>query len=362
MKQKRILHIELSSNKGGIESFLLNLSHYINKEKFKFDFITPYPLQKFENQFIEDGGNVLKVHDFSNPFKYIRDINKVIKNGRYDVVHIHKNSLINLFPILIAKKNGVKKVVVHSHNTRPAGGKLLFIHYFNRLMLKNKLDYMVACSKEAGVWMFGEKNMRNRKVQIVPNGINTEEFKFNKQVRNEIRLKYKIGKDVILYGCVARFRKQKNHVFLIDVFRSLLNKNNNLKLMLIGNGELIGEIKDKVKSMGIEKNVIFIENVSNVSKLIQAFDAFLMPSLYEGFPIAGVEAQAAGLPIFVSNTVTQDLALTKSIKYLPLEKDAWVRELLKFQPYRNLNAVGQIREKNFDFVNTANIVEQIYLK
>ena len=200
---------------------------------------------------------------------------------------------------------------------------------FKPLLKKYATDYF-ACSKLAGEWLFGKENVENGKVKIIHNAVDYQKFKMNEEVRNSIRKELNI-EDKLVIGHVGRFTNQKNHTFLIDIFNEIHKKNSNSVLMLVGIGEKEDEIKEKVKKLEIEQNVLFMGFQDNVNELMWAMDVFLMPSLYEGLPVVGVEAQATGMPCFMSkDVVTDEVKITEGVKFISLNETAekWAEEIL----------------------------------
>ena len=166
--------------------------------------------------------------------------------------------------------------------------------YFGKLFAT---DYF-ACGRDAGIYLFGNHAVDSGKVTILPNAVDYEKFSYNIQLRNEIREKYNIEDSTIVVGHVGRFFEQKNHEFLIDIFEEYHKENLDSILVMLGDGELINKIKDKVTQKKLEGSVCFLGNQSNVAEWYQAMDMFLLTSYYEGFPVVGVEAQVSGLPCY----------------------------------------------------------------
>lgn len=310
----RVLHFELDSNLGGIESFLLNLYTQINRSQIQFEFVTTHENPALGDRLVELGGVVHKISSYKNIIQYCKDIEELL-DSKFDIVHFHKNSAANILPIILAKKHNIHTIIVHSHNTAPSKGMISkFLHFLNRGYLCKAADKRFACSKDAGKWMFC-----NEEFQIISNGIVTKKFLYNDNTRKEIRKEFGILDNTVVIGHVGRFTSQKNHMFLVDIFKEFTNKNSDSVLLMIGSGELIEDVHEKVEKEGLSGKVIFAGVRHDIADLMMGMDAFVMPSLYEGLPIVGIEAQASGLPVLLSDTISRDTEVTEAVEWYALK-------------------------------------------
>ncbi|GAA3632612.1 glycosyltransferase family 1 protein [Lactobacillus hamsteri] len=355
----RVLHSELQSNIGGIESFLLNLTKTIDKTNLQFDFLMRGNNSYLETMLKNYGANIYKVPvNVTNYYKFLKDV--LIRN-HYDFVHVHKNSAANIVLPLMVKKYTNAKLIIHSHNTNPSGGSRIavLLHKINRNRLIKLSDYRLACSDTAAEWMFGN-DYKTKNVYIIKNGIIAKNYVYNPKIRKEIRSKLNIaGKFVI--GHVGAFRKQKNHEFLIDLFSKLDIPN--AALMLIGDGDLKPGIRKKVQSMGLNKKVIFLGVRYDVADLLQACDVFVMPSLWEGLSVAAIEAQASGLETLLSSSVSKEVGITDLVKFIDLtDMDEWKDELKEIAQSTIVrkNVEKEIQIAGFDMNNSAQFIKKIY--
>lgn len=341
----KVLHVQLTENFGGIESLLFNVLSRLDSRKFQFDFIGS-SYSKYQDKFTDLGAHVYIMPSIKSPISYVNSFNKVLNNN-YDIVHFHKNSAANIFPILIAKfHSSHPKIVVHSHNSAPSisSKPLFYFHRINKSLLNIMADKKVACSNKAAKWMF----VSDKNVTIIKNGINVSEFTFSKEARNKIREKYSIENKTIIFGNVGRFSGQKNQMFLIKIFNEILKKHSKSVLFLIGTGELEDKVKEEVKRYGISGNVYFLGRKDNVADYLSAIDAFIMPSLFEGLPIAAVEAQASGMNVFVSSAITREIFLTHNIYSFSLkENPKYLAEKIL-----NIHKVSN-RQENADIIKRA---------
>ena len=302
MKKELICEIVGKWIGGGVESVIMNYYKNIDKSKFQFDFVcdndsTNIPYDEIEKL----GGRVILVPPYQKVFKYHKELKRIFKENKYKIVHSHINTL-SVFPLFAAKCAGVKVRIAHSHSTtnKKEWKKNLLkiaLRPFSKVFATN---YM-CCSELAGRWLFGDKEYDKGNVYLLNNAIDLDKFKFDKKIRNKKRKELNVSDDMLVIGHIGRFVEQKNHRFLIDIFNEIYKKNNKSILLLAGQGPLVEGIKEKVDKLGLIDNVLFLGQRNDASELYQAFDVFLLPSLYEGLPVVGVEAQAAGNLCYLSN-------------------------------------------------------------
>ena len=251
--------------------------------------------------------------------KYVKALARVVKEGRYDIVHIHCNSCTAAVDLLGAKLGGAKMLCPHSHNTKcvHTGAHKLLRPLFNILYTDG-----FACGELAGQWLYP-----GRQFVVLKNATDTDKYKFNETERQRIRDKYQLdGKTAV--GHVAHFTYHKNHPFLIDVFSEVVRRNPKYVLFLIGDGKFRPDIEAQVNKLGIAKNVVFVGTTLEIPAYLSAMDMMVLPSLWEGLPNVVIEWQVAGQPTLVADTVTKDCKLTDSVSFVPLENNAWVEAIL----------------------------------
>lgn len=357
----KVLHVQLTENLGGIESLLINVYRKIDKQKFQFDFISN-GYSDYQKELSDMGAKIYQMPSIKHIKRYISTFNKILDNN-YDVIHFHKNSAANIIPLLIAKGHiSHPKIIVHSHNSSPSINKksVLFFHHMNKPIINIVADKKIACSKRASMWMF---NNYKKNVDIINNGINTSKFRFSSLAREKIRQKYHIDDQTLVIGNVGRFSKQKNHTFIIKIFKNILEERPNAILFLIGTGKLENEVKKFTNKLNISQHVYFLGNKKNVADYLSAMDIFIMPSLFEGLPIAAVEAQASGVNVFVSKAITKELFLTNIIHSFSLKEDPKeiAREILYFKkPIDRQKEVEAIRKAGYDLSNTVTRFQSVY--
>ena len=268
---------------GGVESVVMNYYRNIDKSKVQFHFIcdedsTDIPYDEIEKL----GGKVIVVPPYQKLFKYQKELYKIFKENKYKIVHSHINAL-SVFPLRIAKRAGVPIRIAHSHSTsNKKEWKKNIVKNILRPFSKVYANKFFACTKHAGEWLFGKKIIERKELNVINNAIDLKKFEFNEKIREDLRKEFGIKEDTIVIGHIGRFMKQKNHDFLIDVFNELIKKDENSILILIGQGPLLNDMKQKVRDLKIEDKVKFIGQVTDVEKYYNIMDIFLFPSIYEG--------------------------------------------------------------------------------
>lgn len=356
----RVAHVVGKWLGGGVEAVVMNYYRNIDRSKIQFDFIcdddsTNIPYDEIKKM----GGRVIIVPSYTHLFSYNKKLNEIFKKNKYKIVHSHINTL-SVFPLRVAYKCGVPIRIAHSHSTTNK-------KEWKKNMIKNILkpfskmyatDYY-ACSKYAGEWLFG----KNSKFTILNNAIDVDRFKYNEKYNKEIRKELNISSDTFVIGHIGRFVTQKNHSFLIDIFYELLKLNSNSVLLLAGQGPLQDEIKFKVKNLNIEDKVFFLNQRSDAYKLFSAFNVFLLPSLYEGLPVVGVEAQASGLLCVLSDSMTKETKILDSTCFISLDNDAcyWAKAILnKYKKFKRIDCRDKIVSANFEIKSSVKSLENNY--
>lgn len=343
---------------GGTESLWMNYYRNIDRSKIQFDFLVESTSDIIDKDEIESlGGNVVFIPSYKNPIKYIKTLKKIFKQNNYDIVHSNMNSL-SLFTLKAAKKAGIKVRIAHSHSTsNKKEWKKNILKNILRPFSKKYATHYFACSELAGRWLFGNKTYDDGKVNIITNAIDYDRFKFNKEVRTEIRGKLGIKNDEFVLGNVGRFMPQKNQLFLIDIFKQYHDSNNKSKLLLIGDGPLKEQLKDKIKKYNLEDSVIFGGVHQDVEKYYNAMDIFVFPSLYEGLGMCAVEAQINGLPTIVSDNLPSSVKINDNIYFCPLDSvDSWLKNIR----FNDLDRCSVKISDKYDIKNEAIIMGEIY--
>ena len=350
---------------GGVEAVTINYYRNIDKNKVQLDFIcdedsTNIPYEEIEKM----GGKVIIIPSYSKPFKYHKELKKVLKEGNYKIIHSNINTL-SVFSLFAAKCAGVPVRIAHSHSTtnKKEKKKNLMKQILRPFSKVFATDYM-CCSELAGRWLFGNKEYDKGNVYLLNNAIDLDKFKYNESLRKKKRKELGIKDDTLVIGHIGRFVAQKNHDFLIDIFNEIYKKNNNSILLLAGQGPLMEEIKNKVKDLNLDDNVKFLGQRNDANELYQAFDVFLLPSLYEGLPVVGVEAQASGLLCYLSDDMTKETKVLDITKFMSLNNtpEEWANNILDdVKKYKRIDTSKEMTAKNFNIKEEAKKLEEYYL-
>ena len=350
---------------GGVEAVTINYYRNIDKNKIQLDFIcdedsTNIPYEEIEKM----GGKVIIIPSYSKPFKYHKELKIVLKEGNYKIIHSNINTL-SVFSLFAAKCAGVPVRIAHSHSTtnKKEKKKNLMKQVLRPFSKVFATDYM-CCSELAGRWLFGNKEYDKGNVYLLNNAIDLDKFKYNEALRKKKRKELGIKDDTLVIGHIGRFVAQKNHDYLIDIFNEIHKKNNNSILLLAGQGPLMEDIKNKVKELNLDDSVKFLGQRNDANELYQAFDVFLLPSLYEGLPVVGVEAQASGLLCYLSDDMTKETKVLDITKFMSLNNtpEEWANNILDdVKKYKRIDTSKEMTAKNFNIKEEAKKLEEYYL-
>lgn len=364
----RILHCVGHMKRAGAETFIMNVYKNIDRTKVQFDFLCVENRKgDYDNEIQSMGGNLYyldnNAYNFPGKLNYMGKVFRFkkafSKHPEVAGVHIHGHHAFDILLIVIASKlAGVKKIYVHSHNTFAPHPKLNKI--FANILGHSKV-VKLACGIAAGNWLFGDK----ADYTVINNGINIEKFKYSEQLRSEIREEFGICEDQILLLHVGRFEEQKNHKFLVDVYEEFYKRNNNSVLIMVGEGFLQDEIREKFNELSCKNNVIFTGVRNDVSALMSAADVFIMPSLFEGFPVTVVEAQVSGLGCVLSDVITREVEVNDNVKFVGLDQSlkVWVQtiKLLLDSEYDRKKGFLKVKQCRFDIKDVVQKLESLYL-
>lgn len=356
-----VVHYGLSANTGGIETYLLTLATHIDRSQFHFDFVhTRAGTPCFHDELAALGAAFFPITPRrESPRRNRADLDAVFDSGRFDILHCHLNTLSYVAPIHAALRHGCR-VVVHSHNSGAPDSRVTrLLHTLHSRTLPRERITTLAVSRLAGEWLFG----RRAPFTVVNNGIDVERFRFDSTGRARLRRELGI-EDRFVIGNVATFLYAKNHAFSVRVFAEVLRRRPDAVLLLVGVGALQDQTRAQVAELGLADSVRFLGKRDDVPTLLSAMDRLLFPSIYEGFPLAVLEAQAAGLPALISDAVTDEVVITDACWQLSLDDPpvTWAEALLSL-------GEGTSREGGADAVIAAGLsvegvtrrVEQIYV-
>lgn len=371
-KQVRVL-VVAPLRVGGVTSMMINIQKRINREQLNFDYLVFHDIQEpRENEVYAMGSKklVASADDVKwQPkrfFSRLLRIKKVCKDNNIKVLHYNADTPMAVFNILAARAGGVKYVTIHSHN---AGfeDRSNWLARFLCLGLKPLIPLVCnsfwGCSEKAAEFLLPSKVIKENKYCVLKNGIELSKFKFQNEIREKTRKNLGVENNFVI-GHAGRFSTQKNHIFLLKIFKYIYDIDDNAILILFGVGELLDEIKAEAHSLGISDRVIFYGTSSEMEKMYMAMDVFVMPSLHEGLPVTGIEAQASGLPCVFADTITREVDITSTSKFLSLNADVdiWAKTIMKCKGTERVDSLKILKQKGYDIADTAHMFENFYLK
>ena len=355
---------------GGQEIFMINMYKNFSDTNIHYTFCTPFKCtNKTLVEMTKNHGDKIIAYNYDrvNFRKKLKQVAfEVLKNNHFDVVHIHSGSIYTLFNVAkIAKKCGVKTVIVHSHLTGQKNLKYMLIKRYSDMFIQKYADKFLACSLLAGEWKFPKKIIEENKCIVVKNGIDIEKFKFNKNKRDEYRKLLNLKDDEFVLCNVGRLEYQKNHEFIVEI-ANLLNKQNfNYKVIIVGSGSLKSDLEQKIDVYGLKDRFIFLENRNDVAEILMASDLFVLPSRFEGLGIVAIESQASGLPTLCSKEVPTETNLTNLISYLSLDNvKQWANEIINLSKnkVKRENYYKEIEDAGYNAKESAKLLEELYTK
>lgn len=369
-KVKLLFYTELWAN-AGIESVIMSLFRNFDLDRIQVDIMASQNISDFYDDEIRrlGGRKIITLEGvYSSPAKRMlanrNAFEKALKENKYDVVHLHMCNSAAMMYGRIAKQAGVHVVVYHSHNTNLSTNHRLIktmVHTLSKYRFEKYGDVYFSCSDLASKWMFTKRSVRENKVQVINNGIDLERFAFDPVGREKCRGILGIGNKTLI-GHIGRFGVAKNHPFLIDVFDDYHKINPESVLLLIGEGDDEQIIRDKVHALGLDDSVIFYGTTKEIPQMLWAMDVFVLPSLFEGNPVVGIEAQAASVPCIFADTITRMCQLTENVSYLSLEApyEQWSDEISRMSQLERKNTTSEMRSAGYDIKMVAKEVQAVY--
>lgn len=311
--------------RNGITNVIFNHLKELKGSGIVFDMVVKNELDSGYSNLIEGNGGQYyfiprSLRTFAN---YINSLRKLIKRNSYDVVHIHGNSHTLVIELLAAKLGGCKIRIVHAHNT---SCNCVWLHKILSGVFHSMCTHRLACGIDAGRFMYG-----NRSFEVLRNGIDINTYSFDNIIRQSVRKQYGM-EEIVLLGHIGGFNEAKNQSFLLDILNELLRGDSRCRLLLIGDGPFMNQVKEKAMKLNIDEQIIFLGETDDVSAYLSAMDLFLMPSLHEGLPLAMIEAQANGLNCIASDRITKEVNQTGNVQFLPIDKGTspWSKAITEF--------------------------------
>ena len=362
----RVLHVLGTLNRGGAESMIMNLYRNIDREKVQFDFVIHTTEHcDFTDEIITMGGNIYSAprYNVKNSFIYIKWWKTFFKeHNEYKIIHGHMYSIAMIY-LSVAKKFGLI-TIAHSHSSMRKMNLKEIAKKVLQFPLRNVAHWLFACSDSAGVWLYGKSVKKRNNYIILKNAIDVDKFLNNKKTGQKIRAELGI-EDRLVIGHTGRFFTPKNHMYLLEVFNCVVQEHQDSVLLLVGDGELREKIENKAQELGVKEKVIMTGVRNDVNEIMQAMDCFVFPSVYEGLPVTVVEAQAAGLPCLISDSITDEVCITNLVTRISIKESAvyWSNKI--FELIRNVNSKDvrkTIEMAGYDIHTTSKWLSDFYLK
>ena len=368
-RRLRVLQVGMTRNLGGIETYLIEQFRHLDKSTIDYDFVNitgEYSIC-YEDEILASGSKIFKVVSrHKKPLlHYWQWFNILSQNkGVYDVIVLNTNSLEYVFPLVLGKIFGIPVRVIHSHNSgfeNKQGLARRLLVGMNKKLLAWSANLRFACSQFAGQWMF-----KDNPYHVIYNAIDIHKYDADLIVREETRNALGLHTELTLLH-VGRFSYQKNHSFLLDIFKEVHAILPDSVLLLVGDtteeSEFLTEVKRKIKEFGLANAVRLLGRRDDVNKIMQAADVLVMPSFFEGLTVVGIEAQASDLPLLLSDTVTKELELLPSTQFISLEAGptAWAEEIVNSKQHNRQSRYEELKAAGYDIENETERVEKLLL-
>ena len=366
-KMLRVLHSVSNMARAGIETMLMNYYREIDRSLLQFDFLANKPIPgEYDDEIRTMGGRVY-VSPGLNPIRYPQYKRFVadLLHGNPDIKIIHAhNEAMGYYALQSAKDAGIRVRIAHAHNTRIIRDYKYPLKLVCKQLLPGAATDYWSCGRDAGIYYYGEKRW-NASGFILRNAIDVSRFAFQPEVRERLRQAHGL-ENCFVIGHVGRFNVQKNHNRLLDIFAEIAKAIPDTRLALIGTGVLEQAVKEKARAVGVQDKTLFLGQMADVSEWYQVMDCFVLPSLFEGLPVVGIEAQAAGLPCFFSDRVTDEILLSPEARRISLQADdaEWAREIIAARQSEVNRNQGKdvVRQAGYDIHEEAQKLQEIYLE
>ncbi|MGN1270506.1 MAG: glycosyltransferase family 1 protein [Clostridia bacterium] len=364
----RVLHVVTIMNRNGLENRIMDIYRNIDRSQIQFDFLTH---RKEKGQFDEEikklGGHIYRMSPLTpkNFIKYMKNLHKFFCEHReYKIVHSHINTF-STWVLFVAKTAGIPVRIAHSRTWGMEKSWKSIFKWVSKIFINIPTTHKFACSKQAGIWLFGRKGIeRPNFFHVIPNSIIIEKFQYSKEKREIIRNQLGLKENQYAFVNVGRLTPQKNHKFLLEVFKEILKTNPSSKLYLIGEGDLKHKIDQQIEKYNMKDAVIYIGNISNVGDYLNAMDGFIFPSIFEGFGTVTIEAQCSGLPIVASDSIPKETKITNLQEFISLKESPtiWAQKITeKIKGNRRMDFSNEVKKAGYDIKDTYKYLQEFYL-
>lgn len=357
----RVLHFVQRMEAGGTQALLINLHRSIDRSKIQFDYLVEYEAPQFYDDEVRRlGGRVYRTsfrEDHNLP-RFVSDLKRFFaEHSEYNIVHCHCYT-VGYFVLKAAEHEGVTVRIAHSHSNSMSGAAVP-LKIVMRSLFPLHATHFMACSREAGEFLFGKRGF-----SVVKNAIDVDRFVYNEKIRGEVRRELGFG-DSFVIGNVGRLHHQKNQSFLLEVFAKVVEIRPDARLLIVGDGPLKSELLTKAERLNVSDRLTLLSNRTDVNRLYQAMDVFVLPSLYEGLGIVALEAQSSGLVTVCSDGVAEDANVSLLFERCALgaSSERWAEVIVAAEGRREPSAGSEgVRAHGFDIASNANKLQRWYLK
>lgn len=363
---RSVLNVIGSLDIGGAEINAMNILRNMERGKYNYEFIIfDEKIGAFEKEAIQLGATIIRMQEPKSDYKvFLKAFNNLLKEKHYEAIHV--NTLWNSGLLLkIAKKHNIPIRICHSHSTESSANEhIVYKGYklvMRQLILRATTDF-IACGVDAGNYLYGANKFKQQG-KVIYNGVNIERFRYNSDIRQQVRKELGISSDTVVLGHVGRLAPVKNHTFMLALLEEVVKDYRQVKMIFVGDGPDYEKIRKEISERKLQDHIILLGSRTDVNRLLQSFDILLFPSIFEGFPVTLVEAQASGLPCLISSSITDEARLTDQCHLIPLaDKKKWFDTITRYisAPTERKNVDISIIEKEFNSHYIAKIWEDIY--
>lgn len=363
----KVLQIGMGNVSGGLEAFVMNYYRILVHMDVQFDFVCMYDKIAYEEEIRKLGGKIYYIPNVKKNYRgYIKELKNILKETKYDAVHVNMLSAANIVPLRVAYTMKIPKIIAHSHSSSCPGLIRKMMDWWNRPKIAKYATDRIACGEMAGRWLFGDKVFQNGQVKVINNAIQAERFSFSEEERTSLRKKLGWENKTVI-GHVGRFDIPKNHDRMIDILQQIVSEKEDVILCLVGPKEgLYTQIKEKTVRKGLEDKVYFAGRQENIRRYLSAMDVFLFPSVFEGVPFALIEAQANGLPCVMSDAVSEEtIVFSERVRRLSLEEDnvQWAMTVMRMSCMHREDAASikkKLSDAHFNIETEAKYLKDLY--
>lgn len=344
----------------------MNMYRNIDRSKIQFDFLCmSNDSGDYDEEIKNMGGKIYRIDDPKNGMiKNLKQTYKILKENNFVAIHSHV-SYYSGYICLVAHHAGLKNIITHSHTTNNFKKNNIMRKSYNfiaRSLINKYATTKLACGEKAGQYLYGKKDF-----SVINNGINIDSYyNITDSQITDLKNEMGINENDLIIGHVGRFAKVKNQEFFIEFANTLQKENQNFKILLVGNGDNFEIIKNKIKENKLEQYFIMPGLRKDIPVFMKMFDIFIMPSLYEGFPLVVVEALAGDDICFLSDTISKETnVIPERVSYFNLNdnlEDLVNKMLKKYKEKETIDVLKELEQKGYSNKKIAEKLQSIYLK